>query len=53
MQVSPKSSSAASIAAAVVFTTSRGATVTDVTPLGRWNDQRSGTGVTAVHATTL
>ena len=42
-----------STAAAVVFTTSRGATVTEKTPLGRWNDQRSGTGVTAVHATTL
>ena len=53
MQVSPKSSSAASTAAAVVFTTSRGVTATEMTPLGPWNDQRSGMGVTAVHATTL
>ena len=53
MQVSPNWSSAASTAAAVVFTTSRGVTGTEMTPLGAWNDQRSGMGVTAVHATKL
>ena len=51
--MSPKLSSAASTAAAVVFTTSRGVTRTEVIPFGPWNDQRSGMGVTLVHATTL